>query len=90
MRAPYLLLREGRHCGVCPACSASSTKNLFFLRVRICSVEYDQKQSLSEAWRGLASSYLLRWYHTPRIRKDPRDLRKHDWSMDWSLRWGLA
>ena len=26
---PYLLLREGRHCGVCPACSASSTKNLF-------------------------------------------------------------
>ena len=39
---PYLLLREGRHRGVCPACSASSTKNLFSLRVRICSVEYDQ------------------------------------------------
>ena len=42
---PYLLLREGRHCGVCPACSASSTKNLFSLRVRIGSVEDDHPRA---------------------------------------------
>jgi hypothetical protein len=51
---PYLLLREGRHCGVCPACSASSTKNLFSLRVRIGSVEDDHARDAGYGvYRGI-------------------------------------